>query len=970
MQTFTDDPSNWLSTFKIELGAGGDAAYNNGSQQIMVVMRVQAVDGAVITDEDLETLVPVELMGDGSYRELPLMDDDVTWGWTTTLDERFDFYDGQTQQRTNDQGNGLSSNSGLSQPSPLLTKTVYIQTRAAGGRMLTLHAQITDKDGNHYRTENEFLSSVSLRSLRRPDFQFPDDYQWSLDASEGNWEDGVFYIYEHRLSPRQGSFVSADLLDVIGNIRQTDGMLRWQSGDPDDAFATNVGFALPNDQRVKYHQSFAFSEAFKRRRRPSALTSTEGAIVVVLQGDNDLRSTYPQFQYDRPCKLRALDNNGNVHEISVAFDNDHDDPTYRRAHLTLAIHNQRHADAWLAGFDIHVSSSSRRTYNNGRQQIEVTLSALPAQGRTITQAQVDSMELVIKQPDGTWAPLLSEGDASDWWFSTAHDDRFHYLPAWVEEPYAPLVAGQASRHKTFYIHTTAQDAATLNVAGSIQQVPGMPGTQCLSAGSVNLQAVEPPHYSTSDFGWHLLHPANHSANPYRVVNEYELRLGHVGFSCVTFDSAADQGMLLLGADPKLTAHVGIALPGSKVVHHNDTIDPGQGFRERRIDQLEHCPAGAIVFVVQTDDEIPQNPDNRNTGPCALNALDHYGNYHHLTIGFDSDYESTERIPRLTLLGINQQQQPQPTAVANITHFQVMGLSLGQHDTVCRLYNNGYQQTYIDIKIQATNQQGGNIELGELAKQITLVRYSDLANLATLGYEYSQTRSEVDELFSYYPSTRAPDTPIGPAADVIRFWIKTIEAENLQVGARLQIGNTIYHTCDPQVAEGGRTVAGKSNSRAVIMPMQKNYQVTASQIDRYRRDYDGSSDWDIDLYEFKFSNSAYPYHIVFSTPNDNLFVYDYIGDNKMNRSTYFKRDKERYGSFGGSGAWVYDELINTATGVLYASRMKMHGFNDAESEYTRSLPINLIDQYGNAHPFTIGPSSSDNEGTNTIYIWGR
>lgn len=79
MRALVNDPSHWLSTFKIELGAVSDAAYNNGNQQIMVVMRVQASEGAVITDDDLETLVPVELLGDGSYRVLPTMDDDVTW---------------------------------------------------------------------------------------------------------------------------------------------------------------------------------------------------------------------------------------------------------------------------------------------------------------------------------------------------------------------------------------------------------------------------------------------------------------------------------------------------------------------------------------------------------------------------------------------------------------------------------------------------------------------------------------------------------------------------------------------------------------------------------------------------------------------------------------------------------------------------------------------------------------------------
>lgn len=968
MRALVNDPSHWLSTFKIELGAVSDAAYNNGNQQIMVVMRVQAIDGAVITDDDLETLVPVELLGDGSYRVLPPMDDDVTWGWTTTLDERFDFYDGQTQQRTNDQGNGLSSVT--SQPSPLLSKTIYIQTRAAANRVLVLHAQITDKDGNHYRTENNFLSSVSLRSIRRPDFQFPDDYQWSLAASEGNWEDGARYINEHRLSPRRGSFVSADLLDPIGNVTHTDGMLKWQSADQDDAFATNVGFALPNNQSVKYHPSFEFSQNFRTRRRDAAITSTKGAIVVVLQGDNDLSTAKPHYQYDRPCKLRALDNNGNVHEISVAFE-DEGLPEYRRAHLALTIQNQLPADAWLAGFDISVSSSSRRAYNNGLQQIEVTLSVLAAQGQTITQAQMDSTALVIEQPDGTWTLLSSEGDASDWWYSTARDDRFHYLPAWVEEPSAQrLSSGLVSRQKTFYIQTTAEGATTLNLSGSIQQFSDVPGSQCLTAGGVNLEAVEPPHYSTSDYHWRLVCSKSHSANPHRVLNEYELRLAHVAFSYATFDTPADQGMLLLGTHPKLTAHVGVALPGSRTVHHNDNIDPGQGFHARRVAQLEHCPAGTIVFVVQTDDEIPRNPGSQNTGPCALTAFDRYGNRHQLMVGFNSDYECAERLPRLTLLSNNQQQQPHSEAVANITHFQVMGVGLGQHDTVCRLYNNGYQQTYVDIRIQATDQQGSNIDLGELAKQITLVRYADLANLKTLGYNYSQQRSELDELFSYYPSTLAPDTSIGPAANTIRFWIKTQKAENLQVGARLQIGNTIYHTCDPQVAEGGRTVAGKSNSRAVIMPVQKNYRITDSQIDLKRIDHDGSTFWDVDLYEFKFSDAARPYYIVYSTPEDDVFVYDYIGNGQSNRSTYFKRDKERSVNFGSNSYWEYYTTINKVSGVMYASRMKMKLQYEYGPEYTRSLAINLIDQYGNSHPFTIGPSGYSNDGTNTISLRGR
>ncbi|MFK3776509.1 hypothetical protein [Pseudomonas sp. NPDC089406] len=949
-------PWHWLKTFTIELGTGNNAAYNNGNQQIMIVLKVEPVPGATVTPAELATLVPTELLNNGTYRPLPEYDGWGAWGWNSQHDDRFDYYDGR----------------GATEQANPLRKVYYIHTQARANATLDLRAQITqttkdedDKDVTvTYYTEGDFLSEIRLQAVRSPSFVFPDHYQWIPRVISGNWERGENYIHEHRLRPKDGTFVEAWFLTPDFDKTTTDGMIRWQRRQASETRATDVGFALPGNSTVRRHATFPHSDAFKNRSHKSVAPPPNGAIVAVVQGDVAIPYRGTPTAFDRPCTLGALDNNGNEHILAVAF-SDEGDALAQRTHLAVTtLHALALAqNNWLAGCDIQVSSCSNRAYNNGNQQIEITLSVEPAAGQVISAQQLATLVPIIELPDGSHTALTSDPEETQWWYSSEPDERFDFLPPLIEElPGAGLPGKRACRRKTFYVHTRAEPGATLAVRASIQHEPGNNDSVYQSDNSVELLALAPPLYSPADFRWDLKYARGDSQHPRRLSYEFSLRLEHAALSHAEFDNDASRSMLRRSSvEAGLAAHVAIALPGDTTLHASDAINADSGFK---VAELEFAEPGALMFVIQIDDRIAHAVGDDNGGPCAITVHDRHGNRHPLMIGLSDDAFSSLKSASLTVESNARTVVPQQQQVAAITHFQVLGSSLPAPNSPCRLYGNGYQQAYVDILIEAVNADDEIIDLGDLLKNITLVRYPDRQNLTTLNCEYTQTQTSDDKRFDPYPGTVYVEKQ--PNTNMVRFWIKTTQLTNIRFGALLNINNTEYHTCDFNLNDqSGRTVAGRSNSSALLVPMQKDYQIRSHNVELERFDHENSSRWDLDKYEFRLEPGTY--RIAASSPGDNTFVYDYIGDKKTNMCQYFCLDKARTARVGKPALWDTTMSINSKTGVLYATRMILLNHNDSANEFTRRQAINIIDQYGNSHAMYIGPTSHDNAGTNSIVI---
>ncbi|AZL68633.1 MULTISPECIES: hypothetical protein [Pseudomonas] len=311
---------DWLSKFIIEVTSGSEGAYNNGNQQIMITLMVEPKEGEIVTEEELKSLLPTVRQADGTFKALDRFDDTLPWGWNHEHDARFDFLSGQYP----------------AQNSNPLSKVFYIHTRATGGSTITLHAQIT-RDGQTYFTEDGFESSITLRSVVRPTYTYPADYGFTRTFASGDWEQGSRFIHEHNLSLNTGRFVEASLMSADDTPASTDGMLRWQRRVDQDPYASNVGFALPGNRQVKYHASYKPESGFAGRRVKDVVTPNMDSIVVVVQGDDNIPYIGNPQLYDRPCHLRALDNNGNVHRIRMSFKEDEDTALKRRTHLAPSV---------------------------------------------------------------------------------------------------------------------------------------------------------------------------------------------------------------------------------------------------------------------------------------------------------------------------------------------------------------------------------------------------------------------------------------------------------------------------------------------------------------------------------------------------------------------------------------------------------------------------------------------------------
>lgn len=312
--------TDWLSAFTIEVTSGSDGAYNNGNQQIMITLTVEPQTGETVTPEELASLLPTVRQADGTFKVLDQFDKTRPWGWNTEHDPRFDFLSGQFP--------ALNSNP--------LSKVFYIHTRATGGSTIKLHAQIT-RDGNPYFTEKDMESSITLRSVIRPTYTYPADYGFTRTFASGDWEQGARFIHEHRLSLNSGRFVEATLMSADGHPTVTNGMLRWQRRVDSDPYASNVGFALPGNPEVKYHADYQPQPGFAERRLERVVTPNAYSLVVVVQGDDNIPYIGNPQAYDRPCRLNALDNNGNVHLITMGFKEDEETALGRRTHLAPSI---------------------------------------------------------------------------------------------------------------------------------------------------------------------------------------------------------------------------------------------------------------------------------------------------------------------------------------------------------------------------------------------------------------------------------------------------------------------------------------------------------------------------------------------------------------------------------------------------------------------------------------------------------
>ncbi|MEG1350594.1 MAG: hypothetical protein RSD49_21440 [Hafnia sp.] len=678
--------------------------------------------------------------------------------------------------------------------------------------------------------------------------------------------------------------------------------------------------------------------------------------------------------------------------------------------------NQSVADPilWLKEFSIKVSSGNDRVYNNGRQQIEISLTVEPQANQEISDAQFNTLKPVYLDDDGNYVALPELPSDESWFYSSSENPDFDYLPSsFTPEPlnaatfnedgslgqlltlgpegnwlyasnaesdanikignaYTPI--NSARRVKRFYVQSRSRAGTDITLYACIEKNQETIYYSKDSESEITLIAESTPAFKfPEDYNW-TQKKVSLTSNTYasedndaRFIHEFSLSPRHVRFSYAEFhpDIAQSKGMIRWQdhtPGQTFASHVGVALPHSRNVHYNDNIKLGTQFPARKATTISAENPDSIVVLLQGDNQIPYYSEGFDQqGPLKLQAYDRYGTLHSISIAFD-DSEGSAFDKRTNLTVSTSNNDHINSDDIHITHFQVKGLNSESHKQTCKLYNNGLQQTYVNIVITAVNARDEQISLPQSAlDKIQLVDYDTGTALSPSDYSISRSQSARDKRFHIIQSTysnEAPSATPNQGGQSITFWISTLSRTNLTIAARLVHDGITYHTYQADVEPGGKTVSGKSNSAAVISPQLQdyNYRKQDFNLERKNSSVELSPDiYDVDTYTIRI-NSANHY-IVWSDAPDSVWMYDYIGKETANYLAYYQCSAVK-GSTLYFDAYPQRVPINTNMGEATAARVKGYKHN-ANGERYYSLLVTYRDQHGNGHSVYLKPYDNAN-----------
>ncbi|AIR87968.1 hypothetical protein [Pseudomonas cremoricolorata] len=553
-------------------------------------------------------------------------------------------------------------------------------------------------------------------------------------------------------------------------------------------------------------------------------------------------------------------------------------------------HPTANAEPWLADFGIFLTSRSDRILNNGHQQVEVTLVAAAAEGQVISDEQFESFSLMYQTANGSCLPLPYDDDTADWFYRTQHDERYdyHWSCTDMAVPVAPCRADATVRIKRLYVHCRAADGQCITLLGTVQPAPGQ---QIVTPEPLQqeLIAEQSPHYRfPQDYEWQRKVRVgerlfdNVAIRDSDAILEYSLRPKWGGFASARLVAPPIDAMQATNPQPSLGARapaIGFALPNTSTIVHPDDMHAATVEHDQWVTQPLTSTTDQLVVVLQSQRCSGSPLDGRGrTQPQTIEARDRQGGLHVLTIGPSPD-------ARLDL-EVRTARSIASHGISNISFFRVAGRGLAADAVPCRLYANGSQQTYVDVIIEAVDEYGIPVTVPDsILAEVRLIDYNTGSTMPP-GYGVSRTQSRIDQRFNYYQNQFGadPSLPIRPNTQTIRFFYKTYQSANVRIAARLVIDGKTYHTHDRTLPPGdGTTVAGRSNSSAIIEPRAVDYLYNRpgdfSLVRHDASDHRSNGVRDIDRYHLTF-RSAIPHRIVYY-PQSQSLSWDYNGNNITN-----------------------------------------------------------------------------------------
>lgn len=293
----------------------------------------------------------------------------------------------------------------------------------------------------------------------------------------------------------------------------------------------------------------------------------------------------------------------------------------------------------------------------------------------------------------------------------------------------------------------------------------------------------------------------------------------------------------------------------------------------------------------------------------------------------------------------------------LSWLQIKGLKHNNDNTVCPVYGNGYQQTFVEVTLAAENAFGETVDISEAQmKTIKLIDY-DTGKELIAPLSYVAERDEFHSRFDFYPERHlenaaepASTAPV-PATNSITFYLQSTTALTTRIGASFTLQSQTFTSNDAALLDNsGRVVSGRSNSSATIAAIAQNYTFVHTDF--------SLSDWT----SFNQGFSAYKlirlipanYRIVYSlSGHDSRFVED--GDHS--RALIFwaysvtaKRDVHDETYSPCKGGDIIHATVNVESAAMYCLRyIYTHLDSSCKIEHQLTAPtLDIYDQNGNRH----------------------
>lgn len=175
---------------------------------------------------------------------------------------------------------------------------------------------------------------------------------------------------------------------------------------------------------------------------------------------------------------------------------------------------------WLSKFKIDVTSNSNKLYNNGAQQVKVTVSLTPVKGQEITDEQMDSLWIFLIKDGSDYRDLgrdfvLYPKHSDRGINSRSPEDNFKVslektaeLEYYAASGFAPHnLLESAPRSRDFYISTLAHGGERYKIYAGITKEEGVEYATCTSRfnSHIELETISSPRRRRSDFTLERVH---------------------------------------------------------------------------------------------------------------------------------------------------------------------------------------------------------------------------------------------------------------------------------------------------------------------------------------------------------------------------------------------------------------------------------------------------------------------------------